>query len=74
MHGLSRILLFLGVTFFVAGLVVFGFGLLRPLFGRRPGDLSRRGRSWGVSLPIVSCLLLGGLLSLVLWVVIRLHR
>lgn len=74
MHGIARILLFLGVTFLVAGLVVLGFGRQNLSLGRLPGDLNWRGRNWAVSFPIVSCLLLSGLVSLGLWIVSRLRH
>lgn len=74
MSDLGRILIFLGFLFVVAGLVVLGLNRLNIPLGRLPGDVTWRGRGWSVSFPIVTCLLLSVLLSLLLWVINHLRR
>lgn len=74
MSDLGRILIFLGLLLVVAGLVVLGLNRLNLPLGRLPGDFNWRGRGWSVSFPIVTCLLLSVLLSLLLWAVNHLRR
>lgn len=74
MSDLGRILIFLGLLLVVAGLIVLGLNRLNIPLGRLPGDFNWRGRGWSVSFPLVTCLLLSVLVSLVLWVVNHLRR
>ena len=74
MPDLGRIFIFLGLTFLLIGLVFMGLSRFNLPIGRLPGDLSYRGKSFSFSFPIVSCLLLSALLSLLLWVFGRLRR
>lgn len=74
MSDLGRILIFLGSLLVVAGLVVLGLNRLNIPLGRLPGDMTWRGRGWSVSFPIVTCLVLSVLLSLLLWVINHLRR
>lgn len=74
MSDLGRILIFLGLLLVVAGLVILGLNRLNIPLGRLPGDFNWRGRGWSVSFPLVTCLLLSVLLSLLLWVVNYLRR
>ena len=71
MSDMGRILVFLGVILVVAGLVVIGLARLHLPLGRLPGDLSWRGRGWSVSFPIVTCILLSVIISLILWAIGR---
>ncbi len=74
MPDLGRIFIFLGLTFLLIGLVFMGLSRFNLPIGRLPGDLSYRGKSFSFSFPIVSCLLLSALLSLLLWTFGRLRR
>jgi hypothetical protein len=74
MSDLGRILIFFGVVLVVAGLVVLGLNRLNVPLGRLPGDLNWRGRDWSVSFPLVTCLLLSVLVSLLLWAVNHFRR
>ncbi len=74
MSDLGRILIFLGLLLVIAGLVVLGLNRLNIPLGRLPGDLNWRGRGWSVSFPLVTCLLLSVILSLLLWVVNHFRR
>ncbi len=69
MSDLARILIFFGLLLVIAGLVVLGLNRLNIPLGRLPGDFNWRGRGWSVSFPLITCLLLSVLLSLILWVV-----
>lgn len=74
MPDLGRILIFLGILLLVAGVIVLGLNRLNIPLGRLPGDFNWRGRGWSVSFPLVTCLLLSVLLSLLLWVVNHFRR
>ena len=74
MSDLGRILIFFGLLLVVAGLVVLGLNRLNIPLGRLPGDFNWRGRGWSVSFPLVTCLILSVLLSILLWVVSHLRR
>jgi Protein of unknown function (DUF2905) len=54
-----------------AGAILLVLGLLWPIvsryFGRLPGDLVVRRENWTLAFPIVTCLVLSVLLSLILW-------
>lgn len=71
MSDLGRILIFLGLILVVAGLVVVALARLHLPLGRLPGDISWRGRGWSVSFPIITCILLSVLVSLILWAIGR---
>ncbi len=74
MPDLGRLLIIAGSILLIAGLVVLGLGRLHLPLGRLPGDISLRGRNWSFSFPIVTCILLSALLSLVLWIVNRFRQ
>lgn len=63
----------LGKVLFVLGLVLAGVGLLlgsgfgRGWLGRLPGDIHVSRDGFGFHFPIVTCLLVSLLLSLLLW-------
>lgn len=74
MSDLGRILIFLGLLLVVAGLIVLALNRLNVPLGRLPGDFNWRGRGWSVSFPLVTCILLSVILSLLLWVVNHFRR
>ena len=71
---LGRLLILLGLALVGLGVVVIVLERLNLPLGRLPGDLSWRGKGWSVSFPLVTCLLLSALLSLILWIVNSLRR
>ena len=74
MPDLGRTLIFSGLALVVIGLLLLALNRFYLPIGRLPGDFSYRGRNFSFSFPIVSCLLLSALLSLVMWVLGRLRR
>ncbi len=63
----GRLLIVAGVALVVTGLLwEFGFRV-----GRLPGDIEIRGKATTFYFPVVTCLLLSGLASLVLWLLNR---
>ena len=64
---MGRILILAGVALIVVGLFV-TFGDRLPLrLGRLPGDIRVEGKSGGFYFPIVTCLLLSAVLTLLMW-------
>ena len=74
MSDIGRVLVFLGLLLLVAGVVVIGLTRLHLPLGRLPGDFSWRGRGWSVSFPLVTCVLISVILSLIFWVINRFFR
>lgn len=72
---LGRFLVIMGVVLVGAGLLLMAgskfsfFG-----FGRLPGDIIYKGRNTTFYFPLVSCLVLSAILTLVLWLVSILTR
>jgi len=65
--SLGRLLIVFGVVLVVAGIVVSSLERFHFPLGRLPGDLVWRGKNTTVFFPIVTCLLLSLLGSVLLW-------
>ena len=64
---MGRVLITLGLVLVVLG-VLFTIGERLPLrLGRLPGDIYVRGKHGGFYFPVVTCLLLSVVFSLVMW-------
>ena len=64
---MGRLLISAGVLLVLAGLVVLLGDRLGIRLGRLPGDIHIEGRRGGFYFPIVTCLLISAVLSLVAW-------
>lgn len=59
-------------TLILLGLVLAGLGLALlvapkiPLLGKLPGDIHLRGKNWSLSFPVVTCIVISVLLTLLL--------
>jgi len=69
--GLGRALITAGVVLIVVGLFVTLGGRLPFRLGHLPGDIYYRGRSGSFYFPIVTCLLLSVVLSVLMWFINR---
>ena len=65
---LGRFLISLGVLLVAAGALVLLLGRLPIRPGRLPGDIYIQGKNSTFYFPIVTCLLLSVVLSLVMWI------
>jgi hypothetical protein len=65
---IGRMLITLGIILVVVGVIVTFAGRLPFRLGRLPGDIHIQGRNSSFYFPVVTCLLLSLLLSLVMWV------
>ncbi len=74
LREIGKLLLAVGIVLAAAGALLM-FGDRLPLrLGRLPGDIVYQGRSTTLYFPIVTCLVLSLLLTLVLWLVFHLRR
>jgi hypothetical protein len=70
----GKLLMVLGIALAgVGALLVFG-GKLPFRFGRLPGDIVYQGRNGSFYFPVVTCILLSVVLSLLMWVVNHFRR
>jgi hypothetical protein len=70
----GKILIVLGIVLVGAGaLLAFG-GKLPIRLGRLPGDIVYQGRNGSFYFPVVTCILLSVVLSLLMWVVNHFRR
>ena len=74
MTGVGKILIFFGVVLLLLGVVVVLAGKANLPLGRLPGDISYRGKNTSFYFPIVTCLVLSVVLSLIMWLIGRFSR
>lgn len=67
MTDLGKLLLVLGGMIFLVGAVLLLAGKLNLPLGRLPGDIVYRGKNTVFYFPIVTCILLSIILSLLFW-------
>ncbi len=73
MGDLGRILVFVGGLLLVFGLIILLAGKIGLPIGRLPGDIVYRGKNATFFFPLMTCILLSVILSLVLYVVNRMR-
>jgi len=67
---LGKFLVILGVVFAAVGLLLMAGSKLSFLgLGRLPGDIAYKGKDFQFYFPIVTCLILSLVLTLVLWLI-----
>jgi hypothetical protein len=72
---LGRFLVFTGILLIVAGVLVIATSRFSFLgLGRLPGDIIYKGKHGTFYFPMVTCLVVSGLLTLILWVISFLTR
>jgi H+/Cl- antiporter ClcA len=74
MSDLGRMLIFLGGLLLVVGAVLVLAGKANLPLGRLPGDFVYRGKHTTFYFPLVTCIVLSVILSLVLYFVNRMQR
>ena len=74
LREVGKLLLFLGVFLVAVGAVLVLGARLPFRLGRLPGDIAYQGRNTTFYFPIVTCLVLSVLLTLILWLVGLLRR
>ena len=71
---LGRTLLILGAVLIVVGALLDFGGKLPFGLGRLPGDIVHRGQRTTFYFPLVSCMVISVLLSLILWIINQFRR
>jgi hypothetical protein len=74
MADLGKALIFFGAMIAVVGVVVLFASRANLPIGRLPGDIVYRGKNSSFYFPIVTCIVISVVLSLVFWVIGRFHR
>lgn len=74
MTDLGKLLIFFGVVLVCVGAVILLSGRAHVPLGKLPGDITYRGKHTTVYFPIVTCIVISVVLSLVLYIIGRLHR
>ncbi len=72
--GLGRILIIAGAILLVTGVLVILAGKANVPLGRLPGDISYRGKNTAFYFPIMTCIVISILLSVIMWIVNRFSR
>lgn len=71
MRSMGLTILVAGTVLVVAGVIMMSAHRLPGWLGHLPGDLHWRGRNWGCSFPVVSCILVSAALTVVVNLVLR---
>lgn len=69
--GLGRALIIAGAMLMALGVIITLGSHLPMKLGRLPGDIHYQGRNGSFYFPVVTCLLLSAVLSLILWFINR---
>jgi heme/copper-type cytochrome/quinol oxidase subunit 2 len=72
--SLGKLLIGAGLLLVVAGAVVIFAGNANVPLGRLPGDIAYRGRNTSFYFPIVTCIIISVVLSLLMWLVGKFTR
>ena len=65
--GLGRVLIIAGVLLIAVGVLLTVGGRLPIKLGKLPGDIYYHGRNGSFYFPIVTCVLLSAVLSIIMW-------
>ncbi len=71
---LGKALIFFGVAIAIVGVVVLVASRANLPIGRLPGDIVYRGKNTSFYFPIVTCIILSAVLSLIFWIAGRFQR
>jgi hypothetical protein len=74
MSSLGKLLVVFGGAIVLVGLVFMLAGRANLPIGRLPGDIVYRGKNTSFYFPIVTCILLSIILSLIMWIFGRFSR
>jgi hypothetical protein len=72
--GLGKLLIVFGGIMIVVGLIVILAGKANLPLGRIPGDITYRGKNTTIYFPLVTCIVLSIVLSLIMWLINRFSR
>ena len=69
--GLGRMLIVAGAVLILAGILISLGGRLPLRLGRLPGDIAYHGKNTSFYFPVVTCILISVVLSLIAWLLRR---
>ena len=73
MQQIGKLLVVAGLVLLAIGLVLYITGKI-PFLGKLPGDLVMRRRNFTFYFPLTTCLLISGILSLIFFILSKLHK
>lgn len=68
MNGLGRPLIIMGLLLVAVGLLISFAPKLPTWLGRLPGDISIKRDNFSFHFPIVTCLIISAIISLIMWI------
>ena len=74
MTNLGKLLIIFGGVLAIIGLVVIVTGRANLPFGRLPGDIVYRGKNSTFYFPLVTCIVLSLVFSLIMWLIGKFSR
>jgi len=74
MQQFGRTLLLIGAILIVVGAFLYFGGKLPFRLGRLPGDIVHRGQNSTFYFPLLSCLVVSVLITLILWIINQFRR
>ena len=74
MQPFGRTLLLLGAILMVFGAFLYFGGKLPFRLGRLPGDIAHRGQNSTFYFPLLSCLVVSVVITLILWIINQFRR
>ena len=74
MADFGKLLITFGVILVIAGVVIVLAGRAHVPVGRMPGDIVYRGKNTTVYFPIVTCIVLSIVLSVIMWLIGKVGR
>ena len=74
MPELGKVLLGFGLAIAVIGILLLVAGSVGLPLGRLPGDFSYRGKHFSFFFPLGTCILISAVVSLLFWLISRIHR
>ncbi|HEV7217875.1 MAG: DUF2905 domain-containing protein [Terriglobales bacterium] len=74
MGELGKILIFLGGTLVIAGIILVLFGRAQVPLGRLPGDIVYRGKNSTFYFPLATSIVVSVVLSILLYVIAKFRR
>ena len=68
--NMGAMLVVIGIVIAVIGLIMLVIDRI-PLIGKLPGDINITGKGWSIHFPIVTCIILSLLLTIILNIIFR---